>query len=252
MQYLSNNKHTKHIKHYVRNCSLGDWFVLYQMSRYLAIIIVGIFAFYYSSIVTALYCSKSIIVIAFNTVIACTFKRLIAHLFVYLLRVKLWRYFFVQEHEQSVLCWVHCASLPESEYCHLIIDSHFHFHFFTLTLNSHVSLSLSLPSFTPTWKVYSYVSLSLLSFTLTLKVHSYVSLSLSLVWTRWTRTHMWSVILRWTLTKPRLRRTQTILTKRTLVIVMLWSSLYYYHTNVTISSYYYHHLIKLFWWRGPW
>ena len=120
-----------------------------------------------------------------------------------------------QEHEQSVLCWVHCASLPESEFCHLIIDSHFHFHFFTLTLNSHVSLSL--PSFTPTWKVYSYVSLSLLSFTLTLKVHSYVSLSHSLVWTRWTQTHMWSVILRLTLTKPRLRRTQTILTKRTLV-----------------------------------
>jgi len=32
-KYLTNNKHTKHIKHYVRNCSLGDWFVLYQMSR---------------------------------------------------------------------------------------------------------------------------------------------------------------------------------------------------------------------------
>jgi len=32
-RYLSNNKHTKHIQHYVVNCSIGDWFVLYQMSK---------------------------------------------------------------------------------------------------------------------------------------------------------------------------------------------------------------------------
>ena len=40
-QYLTNNKHTKHIKHYVRNCSLGDWFVLYQMSRSAAVIVLN-------------------------------------------------------------------------------------------------------------------------------------------------------------------------------------------------------------------
>jgi len=32
-RYLSNNKHTKHIHHYIVNCSIGDWFVLYQMSK---------------------------------------------------------------------------------------------------------------------------------------------------------------------------------------------------------------------------
>jgi len=32
-RYLSNNTHTKHIHHYVVNCSIGDWFVLYQMSK---------------------------------------------------------------------------------------------------------------------------------------------------------------------------------------------------------------------------
>eukprot|EP00092_Neocalanus_flemingeri_P092866 GFUD01117948.1.p1 GENE.GFUD01117948.1~~GFUD01117948.1.p1 ORF type:complete len:119 (+),score=46.92 GFUD01117948.1:2-358(+) len=31
--YLSNNKHAKHIEHYVVNCSIGDWFVLYQMNK---------------------------------------------------------------------------------------------------------------------------------------------------------------------------------------------------------------------------
>jgi len=31
--YLSKNKHAKHIQHYVVNCSIGDWFVLYQMSK---------------------------------------------------------------------------------------------------------------------------------------------------------------------------------------------------------------------------
>eukprot|EP00092_Neocalanus_flemingeri_P020605 GFUD01022326.1.p1 GENE.GFUD01022326.1~~GFUD01022326.1.p1 ORF type:complete len:425 (-),score=107.53 GFUD01022326.1:32-1306(-) len=32
-RYLSNNKHAKHIEHYVVNCSIGDWFVLYQMNK---------------------------------------------------------------------------------------------------------------------------------------------------------------------------------------------------------------------------
>jgi len=32
-RYLRNNKHSKHIQHYVVNCSIGDWFVLYQMSK---------------------------------------------------------------------------------------------------------------------------------------------------------------------------------------------------------------------------
>jgi len=32
-RYLSNNKHTKHIHHYIVHCSIGDWFVLYQMSK---------------------------------------------------------------------------------------------------------------------------------------------------------------------------------------------------------------------------
>ena len=41
LQYLTNNKHTKHIKHYVRNCSLGDWFVLYQMSRSAPVIVLN-------------------------------------------------------------------------------------------------------------------------------------------------------------------------------------------------------------------
>ena len=41
LQYLTNNKHTKHIKHYVRNCSLGDWFVLYQMSRLAPVIVLN-------------------------------------------------------------------------------------------------------------------------------------------------------------------------------------------------------------------
>ena len=45
LQYLTNNKHTKHIKHYVRNCSLGDWFVLYQMSRFVIIIIMVVIIF---------------------------------------------------------------------------------------------------------------------------------------------------------------------------------------------------------------
>merc|ERR1719483_147300 len=31
--YLNNNKHTKHIQHYVTNCSIGDWFILYQMNK---------------------------------------------------------------------------------------------------------------------------------------------------------------------------------------------------------------------------
>merc|ERR1711936_503312 len=32
-RYLSNNRHAKHIQHYVINCSIGDWFVLYQMDK---------------------------------------------------------------------------------------------------------------------------------------------------------------------------------------------------------------------------
>jgi len=32
-KYLSNNKQIKHIKHYLRNCSIGDWFLLYQMNK---------------------------------------------------------------------------------------------------------------------------------------------------------------------------------------------------------------------------
>jgi len=32
-RYLSNNKHAKHIQHYLVHCSIGDWFVLYQMNK---------------------------------------------------------------------------------------------------------------------------------------------------------------------------------------------------------------------------
>jgi len=32
-RYMNNNKHALHIQHYVMNCSIGDWFVLYQMSK---------------------------------------------------------------------------------------------------------------------------------------------------------------------------------------------------------------------------
>ena len=32
-RYLKNNAHVKHIQHYILNCSIGDWFVLYQMSK---------------------------------------------------------------------------------------------------------------------------------------------------------------------------------------------------------------------------
>jgi len=32
-RYLKNNAHTQHIQHYVTHCSIGDWFVLYQMSK---------------------------------------------------------------------------------------------------------------------------------------------------------------------------------------------------------------------------
>jgi hypothetical protein len=30
---FKNNAHVKHIQHYIRHCSIGDWFVLYQMSK---------------------------------------------------------------------------------------------------------------------------------------------------------------------------------------------------------------------------
>ena len=33
LRYLSKNKHVRHIQHYVATCSIGDWFVLYQMSK---------------------------------------------------------------------------------------------------------------------------------------------------------------------------------------------------------------------------
>ena len=32
-RYFRNNAHIKHIQHYIVNCSIGDWFVLYQMSK---------------------------------------------------------------------------------------------------------------------------------------------------------------------------------------------------------------------------
>jgi len=32
-RYMNNNKHALHIQHYIMNCSIGDWFVLYQMSK---------------------------------------------------------------------------------------------------------------------------------------------------------------------------------------------------------------------------
>jgi len=32
-RYLANNKHAKHIEHYVHYCSIGDWFLLYQMNK---------------------------------------------------------------------------------------------------------------------------------------------------------------------------------------------------------------------------
>ena len=32
-KYFKNNAHVKHIKHYLTNCSIGDWYVLYQMSK---------------------------------------------------------------------------------------------------------------------------------------------------------------------------------------------------------------------------
>lgn len=32
-KYFKNNAHVKHIRHYLINCSIGDWYVLYQMSK---------------------------------------------------------------------------------------------------------------------------------------------------------------------------------------------------------------------------
>ena len=32
-RYLANNKHARHIEHYVTYCSIGDWFLLYQMNK---------------------------------------------------------------------------------------------------------------------------------------------------------------------------------------------------------------------------
>ena len=32
-RYFKANAHMKHIQHYINNCSIGDWFVLYQMSK---------------------------------------------------------------------------------------------------------------------------------------------------------------------------------------------------------------------------
>ena len=32
-RYFKKNENDRHIEHYVEHCSLGDWLVLYQMSR---------------------------------------------------------------------------------------------------------------------------------------------------------------------------------------------------------------------------
>jgi len=32
-RYLRNNKHAKHIEHFILYCSIGDWFLLYQMNK---------------------------------------------------------------------------------------------------------------------------------------------------------------------------------------------------------------------------
>ena len=32
-RYFENNAHMKHIHHYINDCQIGDWFVLYQMSK---------------------------------------------------------------------------------------------------------------------------------------------------------------------------------------------------------------------------
>ena len=32
-RYLKINAHAKHIQYYILHCSIGDWFVLYQMSK---------------------------------------------------------------------------------------------------------------------------------------------------------------------------------------------------------------------------
>ena len=32
-RFFKNNAHVKHIQHYIYHCSIGDWFVLYQMSK---------------------------------------------------------------------------------------------------------------------------------------------------------------------------------------------------------------------------
>ena len=98
VQYLSNNKQTKHIKHYVRNCSLGDWFVLYQMSRFVS------YGVYY--------------------------------MFMFTLNVKKLHY-CAQEHEQSLLCRVYCASLAESEHLVFYIFLTRVSIFYNLTFNFH-------------------------------------------------------------------------------------------------------------------
>ena len=32
-RHFKNNEHTPDIKEYIQNCTIGDWFVLYQMSK---------------------------------------------------------------------------------------------------------------------------------------------------------------------------------------------------------------------------
>lgn len=32
-RYFKSNLNMRHVEHYAKNCSIGDWFVLYQMSR---------------------------------------------------------------------------------------------------------------------------------------------------------------------------------------------------------------------------
>ena len=44
-RFLSSNRHAKHIQHYVINCSIGDWFVLYQV-RFIFIIVIVINNFF--------------------------------------------------------------------------------------------------------------------------------------------------------------------------------------------------------------
>ena len=39
---MSKNKHVRHIQHYVATCSIGDWFVLYQVMIMMIIMMITI------------------------------------------------------------------------------------------------------------------------------------------------------------------------------------------------------------------